>query len=153
MNPSQLLHVRMYVCLIENTIGSNHIQQPYTYIIIYHKHYPLGTWEKAKPVNTGSLSHINVVWTLKQPHIFLRPRMWCSCSIDVVLWMFRWQFVEAYIGYLFNQSVDPAFLAFSHGFLKVCGGQVLVSTQHDCVMCNDDYQEFVVNLCHQEFLW
>ena len=40
MKPSQVLHVHMYVCLKENTISSNHIQQPYTYIIIYHKHYP-----------------------------------------------------------------------------------------------------------------
>lgn len=40
---------------------------------------------------------------------------------------YRREFVEAYIGYLFNQSVDPAFQAFSNGFLKVCGGQVLVS--------------------------
>ena len=41
--------------------------------------------------------------------------------------LYRLDFVEAYISYLFNHSVDGAFQAFAEGFLKVCGGEVLVS--------------------------
>ena len=39
----------------------------------------------------------------------------------------RLDFVEAYISCLFNHFVDGAFQAFAEGFLKVCGGEVLVS--------------------------
>lgn len=37
----------------------------------------------------------------------------------------RKEFVEAYVNYVFNQSVQEWYDAFSTGFLKVCGGKVL----------------------------
>ncbi|WAQ96429.1 HERC4-like protein [Mya arenaria] len=35
------------------------------------------------------------------------------------------EYVEKYVGYLFNESVKQQFDSFSTGFHKVCGGQVL----------------------------
>ncbi|MBN3297180.1 HERC3 ligase, partial [Amia calva] len=37
----------------------------------------------------------------------------------------REQFVEVYLGYVFNDSVQELYSAFASGFLKVCGGKVL----------------------------
>lgn len=37
------------------------------------------------------------------------------------------QYVNAYIDYIFNKSVDEPFAAFSAGFHHVCGSKVLVS--------------------------
>ncbi|XP_062902900.1 probable E3 ubiquitin-protein ligase HERC3 isoform X1 [Mobula hypostoma] len=37
----------------------------------------------------------------------------------------RKEFVQAYVEYIFNTSVQELFSAFSSGFLKVCGGKVL----------------------------
>ena len=37
----------------------------------------------------------------------------------------REKYVESYIDYVFNKSVSHQFEAFSKGFLKVCGGQIL----------------------------
>lgn len=37
------------------------------------------------------------------------------------------QYVNAYIDYIFNKSVEHAFNAFSTGFHHVCGSKVLVS--------------------------
>uniref|UniRef100_A0AAR2KL31 HECT domain-containing protein n=1 Tax=Pygocentrus nattereri TaxID=42514 RepID=A0AAR2KL31_PYGNA len=39
--------------------------------------------------------------------------------------LFRQDFVDAYIDYIFNTSVAPLFNAFYSGFHKVCGGKVL----------------------------
>ncbi|KAG2465529.1 HERC3 ligase, partial [Polypterus senegalus] len=37
----------------------------------------------------------------------------------------RQEFVDAYLNYVFNRSVQQLYHAFSEGFLKVCGGKVL----------------------------
>uniref|UniRef100_A0A8C4RM49 HECT and RLD domain containing E3 ubiquitin protein ligase 3 n=1 Tax=Erpetoichthys calabaricus TaxID=27687 RepID=A0A8C4RM49_ERPCA len=37
----------------------------------------------------------------------------------------RQEFVDAYLNYVFNRSVQQLYRAFSEGFLKVCGGKVL----------------------------
>uniref|UniRef100_A0A3Q2ZM27 HECT and RLD domain containing E3 ubiquitin protein ligase 3 n=1 Tax=Kryptolebias marmoratus TaxID=37003 RepID=A0A3Q2ZM27_KRYMA len=37
----------------------------------------------------------------------------------------RKEFVEAYLRYVFSDSVSEQYLAFSSGFLKVCGGEIL----------------------------
>lgn len=37
----------------------------------------------------------------------------------------REEFVEAYVNYIFNLSIQEWYTAFSTGFLKVCGGKVL----------------------------
>ncbi|TMS22954.1 putative E3 ubiquitin-protein ligase HERC3 [Larimichthys crocea] len=37
----------------------------------------------------------------------------------------RKEFVEAYLSYVFSDSVSEQYLAFSSGFLKVCGGEIL----------------------------
>ncbi|MEE6523343.1 hypothetical protein FKM82_022200, partial [Ascaphus truei] len=37
----------------------------------------------------------------------------------------RQAFVDAYVNYVFNLSVQEWYEAFSSGFLKVCGGKVL----------------------------
>lgn len=37
----------------------------------------------------------------------------------------RKEFVQAYVNYIFNTSIQELFAAFSSGFLKVCGGKVL----------------------------
>jgi hypothetical protein len=44
----------------------------------------------------------------------------CGCC-------FREKYVEAYLDYVFNTSVQAQFKAFNEGFHKVCGGRVLVS--------------------------
>ena len=38
---------------------------------------------------------------------------------------FREEFVEAYLNYVFKDSVKELYSAFSSGFLKVCGGKIL----------------------------
>lgn len=38
---------------------------------------------------------------------------------------FRKEFVEAYLRYVFSDSVSEQYSAFSSGFLKVCGGEIL----------------------------
>jgi len=38
----------------------------------------------------------------------------------------RHEFVDAYVDFIFNTSVSEQFEAFSRGFLKVCGGRILV---------------------------
>lgn len=37
----------------------------------------------------------------------------------------RKDFVEAYLCYVFSDSVSEQYSAFSSGFLKVCGGEIL----------------------------
>lgn len=37
----------------------------------------------------------------------------------------RKEFVEAYLRYVFSDSVNEQYMAFSSGFLKVCGGEIL----------------------------
>lgn len=37
----------------------------------------------------------------------------------------REEFVEAYLKYMFRDSVSELYQAFSSGFLKVCGGKIL----------------------------
>lgn len=37
----------------------------------------------------------------------------------------REEFVDAYVNYIFNVSIQEWYTAFSTGFLKVCGGKVL----------------------------
>jgi hypothetical protein len=39
------------------------------------------------------------------------------------------QYVNAYIDYIFNNSVEMAFTAFSQGFHHVCGSKVLVRNE------------------------
>ena len=70
----------------------------------------------------------------------------CICTCFFFL-MYRLDFVEAYISYLFNHSVDGAFQAFAEGFLKVCGGEVLVSKMC-AVKCNVCVCVFPWNTCH-----
>lgn len=43
--------------------------------------------------------------------------MCCLCS--------RQEFVEAYLCYIFSDSASEQYTAFSTGFLKVCGGEIL----------------------------
>ncbi|XP_036373044.1 probable E3 ubiquitin-protein ligase HERC3 isoform X1 [Megalops cyprinoides] len=37
----------------------------------------------------------------------------------------RQEFVDTYLNYVFNYSVEEVYMAFSSGFLKVCGGKIL----------------------------
>lgn len=46
-----------------------------------------------------------------------------------LLIFYRQEYIDAYVDYLFNKSVEDHFSAFSDGFHKVCGGKVLVSTR------------------------
>ena len=60
----------------------------------------------------------------------------CVCVI-------RKEFVEAYLLYMFTDSVKEQYSAFSSGFLKVCGGEIL-SLFQPCelmamVVGNNDY--------------
>lgn len=48
-------------------------------------------------------------------------------STSFVIYLFRQEYIDAYVDYLFNKSVADHFSAFSDGFHKVCGGKVLVS--------------------------
>lgn len=41
--------------------------------------------------------------------------------------MFRQEYVDLYIDYYLNKSVEKQFQAFATGFHRVCGGKVLVS--------------------------
>lgn len=38
---------------------------------------------------------------------------------------FREEFVQAYLNYVFTESVRELYSAFASGFLKVCGGRIL----------------------------
>lgn len=38
---------------------------------------------------------------------------------------FREEFVQAYLHYMFTESVRELYSAFASGFLKVCGGRIL----------------------------
>ena len=44
----------------------------------------------------------------------------------VVLIFFRDKYVDLYMDYIVNKSVEKYFIAFSSGFHRVCGGRVLV---------------------------
>jgi len=48
-------------------------------------------------------------------------------SFSLVCLCCRHEFVNAYVDFIFNASVAEQFEAFSHGFLRVCGGRILVS--------------------------
>ena len=39
---------------------------------------------------------------------------------------FRDKYVDLYVDYIVNKSVEKYFIAFSSGFHRVCGGRVLV---------------------------
>ena len=58
--------------------------------------------------------------------MFTQP-LWCVCVCVCVLVRvcFRKEFVEAYLRYVFSDSVSEQYSAFSSGFLKVCGGEIL----------------------------
>ena len=45
---------------------------------------------------------------------------------------FRQEYVDLYIDYVFNKSVQEQFTAFNDGFYKVCGSRVLVSYVYIC---------------------
>uniref|UniRef100_A0A7N6BZ48 HECT domain-containing protein n=1 Tax=Anabas testudineus TaxID=64144 RepID=A0A7N6BZ48_ANATE len=49
----------------------------------------------------------------------------CVCVCVYVCVFFRNEFVEAYLRYVFSDSVSEQYSAFSSGFLKVCGGEIL----------------------------
>ena len=55
----------------------------------------------------------------------------------------RKEFVEAYLRYVFSGSVSELYSAFSAGFLKVCGGNILSLFQPTELMAmvvgNDNY--------------
>lgn len=50
---------------------------------------------------------------------------WLSSFLNVILCFLRQDFVDAYLSYVFSDSVSEQYSAFSSGFLKVCGGDVL----------------------------
>lgn len=57
---------------------------------------------------------------------------WMICLFNLLnsacVWVhacFRKEFVEAYLRYVFHDSVSEQYSAFSSGFLKVCGGEIL----------------------------
>ena len=41
----------------------------------------------------------------------------------------RKEYLDMYINYIFNESIEKQFTAFNDGFLKVCDSKVLVSLQ------------------------
>lgn len=43
----------------------------------------------------------------------------------IIISLYRQDFVDAYVDYIFNRSVASLFSAFHAGFHKVCGGKVL----------------------------
>uniref|UniRef100_A0A671SI96 HECT and RLD domain containing E3 ubiquitin protein ligase 3 n=1 Tax=Sinocyclocheilus anshuiensis TaxID=1608454 RepID=A0A671SI96_9TELE len=51
-------------------------------------------------------------WTLKE-------------FVSFLCWSLRKEFVHAYLQYVFSDSVQEQYSAFSSGFLKVCGGEIL----------------------------
>uniref|UniRef100_A0A671SK67 HECT and RLD domain containing E3 ubiquitin protein ligase 3 n=1 Tax=Sinocyclocheilus anshuiensis TaxID=1608454 RepID=A0A671SK67_9TELE len=53
-------------------------------------------------------------WTLKEREF-----------VSFLCWSLRKEFVHAYLQYVFSDSVQEQYSAFSSGFLKVCGGEIL----------------------------
>ena len=47
-------------------------------------------------------------------------------NMQLILYACRKEFVEQYVSYIFDKSVEEQFAAFNTGFHKVCGGRVLV---------------------------
>lgn len=47
------------------------------------------------------------------------------CRMSVCCLCIRKEFVEAYLRYIFSDSASEQYSAFSAGFLKVCGGEIL----------------------------
>uniref|UniRef100_A0A671SKA1 HECT and RLD domain containing E3 ubiquitin protein ligase 3 n=1 Tax=Sinocyclocheilus anshuiensis TaxID=1608454 RepID=A0A671SKA1_9TELE len=45
--------------------------------------------------------------------------------VSFLCWSLRKEFVHAYLQYVFSDSVQEQYSAFSSGFLKVCGGEIL----------------------------
>ncbi|XP_058798265.1 probable E3 ubiquitin-protein ligase HERC4 [Phymastichus coffea] len=66
------------------------------------------------------------------------------------------QFVDLYVDYILNKSVNSHFKAFYKGFHKVCGGRVLELFHSDELMSlvigNEEYdwEEFEKNACYKE---
>jgi len=49
-----------------------------------------------------------------------------SSPLNIIIFsLYRQDFVDAYVDYIFNKSVASLFSAFHAGFHKVCGGKVL----------------------------
>ncbi|XP_034043932.1 probable E3 ubiquitin-protein ligase HERC3 isoform X2 [Thalassophryne amazonica] len=67
----------------------------------------------------------------------------------------REDFVEAYLRYMFSDSVNEQYSAFSSGFLKVCGGEILSLFQPSELMAmvvgnnNYDWEEMEKNALYQ----
>ena len=56
-------------------------------------------------------------------------RLYCSVehvSHHLVFFFSRVQYVDVYIDYYLNKSVEKQFEAFAQGFHRVCGGKVMV---------------------------
>ncbi|XP_058497192.1 probable E3 ubiquitin-protein ligase HERC3 [Solea solea] len=67
----------------------------------------------------------------------------------------RKEFVEAYLRYVFSDSVSEQYSAFSSGFLKVCGGEILLLFQPSELMAmvvgntNYDWEEMEKNAVYK----
>ena len=61
----------------------------------------------------------------------------CTLTLLPGLVSYRREYVDLYIDYVFNKAADMQYEAFSSGFLKVCGGRVLVS--HSTTYCNTTF--------------
>uniref|UniRef100_A0A673FJX0 Probable E3 ubiquitin-protein ligase HERC3 n=1 Tax=Sinocyclocheilus rhinocerous TaxID=307959 RepID=A0A673FJX0_9TELE len=64
---------------------------------------------------------------------FARERV--NKNVSFLCWSLRKEFVHAYLQYVFSDSVQELYSAFSSGFLKVCGGEILSLFQpSDCAL-------------------
>lgn len=67
----------------------------------------------------------------------------CVCVCDILFFHCRAEFVELYIDFVLNKSVETQFDGFYAGFMKVCGGQVMeLFRAHELmalVIGNEDY--------------
>uniref|UniRef100_A0A8C6KQE4 HECT and RLD domain containing E3 ubiquitin protein ligase 3 n=1 Tax=Nothobranchius furzeri TaxID=105023 RepID=A0A8C6KQE4_NOTFU len=103
-------------------------------------HFPLALYKKLLDVlpkleDFKELSPTEARWSLQElldyegedvEEIFLLNFSVYLLSVFV---RFRKEFVEAYLRYVFTDSVSEQYSAFSSGFLKVCGGEILALFQ------------------------
>ena len=90
-------------------------------------------------------------------HDIVNTTNYDRCQYIILLLMFiynyfcRKEYLDMYINYIFNESIEKQFTAFNDGFLKVCDSKVLVSWSHLQVTTPHDILHFVDNFCIELF--
>uniref|UniRef100_A0A8B9L0Z0 HECT and RLD domain containing E3 ubiquitin protein ligase 3 n=1 Tax=Astyanax mexicanus TaxID=7994 RepID=A0A8B9L0Z0_ASTMX len=92
-------------------------------------HFPLVLYKKLLDVSP-SLDDLKELSPTEVIGEFVATETFCLIKINIInvcvcVFCFREEFVQAYLRYVFSDSVQELYSAFSGGFLKVCGGRIL----------------------------